>query len=87
MIWIKNEAKKLQNIFDVIINTNLTVKHLIQIKNGIIKLVSVNIKTIAHTKKIIAGMLAHVFEWIASIQKVLLILQYFSYQMWWNYML
>ena len=46
----------------MIINTNLTVQHLIQIKNGIIKQVSVNVKTIARTKKIITGMLAHIFE-------------------------
>ena len=46
-----------------------------QIKNGIIKHVNVNVKIIAGAKNITLGVLAHVFVRIASIQKILLILQ------------
>ena len=39
----------------------------IQIKNGIIKYVNVNVKIIVRVKKIIIGILAHVFVRIVSI--------------------
>ena len=38
----------------------------IEIKNGIMKHVNVSIKVIVHMKKIIVGILAHVFVRIAS---------------------
>ena len=44
----------------MIVNANSIVQHVIQIKNGIMKHVNVNVKIIVHTKKIIA-ILAHVF--------------------------
>ena len=50
------KLKQLQNIF-----------HVIQNKNGIIKHVRVNVKIIKSEKKIIAGMLSHVFVRIVSI--------------------
>ena len=55
-------------------NANSIVQHVIQIKNGIIKHVNMNVKTIISAKKIIVGFLAHVFLRIANIYKVLLIL-------------
>ena len=51
----------------VIVNANSIVQYLIQIKNGIIKHVNVNIKIILRAKKIIFGILAHVFLIIVSI--------------------
>ena len=42
-------------------------KNVIQIRNGIIKHVNVNIKIIVPAKKIIVGILAHVFVIILSI--------------------
>ena len=63
-----NEAKTLENIFHAIVNANLTVQYVIQIKNGIIKYVSVSVKIIVHEKKkIIVGILAHVFVGMVSI--------------------
>ena len=44
-----------------ILNSNPIVQHVIQIKNGIIKYVNVNVKNIVRAKKIIVGILAHVF--------------------------
>ena len=41
-------------------------QHVIQIKNRIIKCVNVNVKIILSAKKIIVGILAHVFVRIAS---------------------
>ena len=43
------------------------VEHVIQIKNGIIKHINVNVKINVNAQKIIAGILAHVFVRIASI--------------------
>ena len=56
-----------QNIFHVIVNANLTVQYVIKIKNGVIKHVNVNVKIIVRAKKIIVGILAHVFVSIVSI--------------------
>ena len=70
MITNKDEAKamlQLQNIFHVIVNANSIVQHVIQIKNGIIRHVNVNVKIIISVKKIIAGILAYVFVRIVSI--------------------
>ena len=57
------------------VNSNSIVEHVIQIKNGIKKLVNVNVEMIVSVKKIITRILAHVFVRIANIQKVFLILQ------------
>ena len=62
-------------MINLIANANSIVQLAIQIKNGIAKLVNANVKIIVHTNKIIVRILAHVFVIIASIQKVLLILQ------------
>ena len=56
-------------------NADSEVQHVIQIKNGIIKHVDMNVKIIISAKKIIVRILAHVFVRIVSILKVLLILQ------------
>ena len=49
------------------VKANSVVKHVIQIKNGIIKHVNISVKIIVHLKKIIVGILAHVFVRIATI--------------------
>ena len=67
IITNKNKAKKWQKIFHVIVNAISIVQHVTQIKNGIAKLVNVNVKTIISAKKIIAGILAHAFVRIARI--------------------
>ena len=52
----------------MILCANSIVQHVIQIKNGIMINVSVSVKIIVHAKKkIIAGILAHVFVKILSI--------------------
>ena len=56
-----------QDIIDVTINAKSIVQYVIQIKNGIIKHVNVNIKIIVHAKKIIVGIHAHVIVRIVSI--------------------
>ena len=62
MITNKNEAKTM--IFNVTVNANSIVQLAIQFKNGITKLVNVNVKV---AKRIIVGILAHVFVRKASI--------------------
>ena len=54
MITNENEAKATTN-------ANSIVQIAIDIKNGITKHVNVNVKIIVHSKKIIAGILAHLF--------------------------
>ena len=44
--------KPRQNMFHVIVNENSIVQHVIQMKNGIIKYINVNVKIIASAKKI-----------------------------------
>ena len=61
------KLKQWQNIFHVIVNANSIVQYVIQIKNGIIKHVNVNVNIIVCTKKIIVGIPAHVFVRIVSI--------------------
>ena len=51
----------------MIVNENSIVQHAIQIKNGIMKHVNVNVKIIVSAKKIIVGILAHTFVRTASI--------------------
>ena len=57
------------------VNANSIVQHVIEIKNGIIKHVNVNVKIIISAKKIVVGILAHVFLRTTGIKKALLILQ------------
>ena len=45
----------------MIANANLIVQFTIQIKNGIMKHIIASAKFIVHAKKIIVGILAHVF--------------------------
>ena len=61
------KLKQWQNTFHVIPNANSIVQHGLQIKNGIIKNVNVNVKILLSTKKIIVGILANVFVIIESI--------------------
>ena len=48
-------------------NENSIVQHVIQIKNGIIKHVNVNVTIVVSPKKIMVGILAHVFVRIVRI--------------------
>ena len=59
----------------MILNERSIVQDVIQIKNGIIKHVNVNVNTIVSAKNIIVAILPLVFVRITSISKVLLILQ------------
>ena len=52
--------------FPVIINANTIVQHVIQVKNGITKHVNVNLKINVTAKKIMVGILAHLFVRIVS---------------------
>ena len=61
------KLKQWQSIFNAIVNGNSIVQHVVQIKNGIIKHVNVDVKTNISAKKIIVGILAHVFMSIVSI--------------------
>ena len=57
MMTYINEAKTMITF----VSANSIVQFAIQIKNGLTKLVNVNLKVIVHAKKIIVGILAHVF--------------------------
>ena len=48
-------------------NASSIVQYVIQIKDGIMKPVNVIVKIIVNAKKVILGILAHVFERIVSI--------------------
>ena len=61
------KMKQWQNLFVVIANVNSILKHVIEIKNRIIRYINVNVKFIVAAKKLIVDILAHVFERIASI--------------------
>ena len=61
------KPKQWQNIFNVTVNANSIVQHVSQIENGIMKHVNVNLKIVVSAKKIIGGILAHVYVRIASI--------------------
>ena len=54
-------------MFHVIANANSIVRNVIQIKNGIIKHVNVNVKITVIAEKIAVGILANVLVRIASI--------------------
>ena len=51
----------------MIVKANSIAQYVIQIKNGIIKHDNVNVKIIVLAKKIIVGILAHVFVRIVNI--------------------
>ena len=51
----------------MIVNANSIVQHVIQINNGIIKHINVNVKIIVSAKKIIVSILSHVFVRTANI--------------------
>ena len=61
------KLKQWKNIFHVIVNAGSLVQHVIRIKNRIRKHIDVNVKITVSAKKIITGILAHVFVRIASI--------------------
>ena len=61
------KLKQSQNIFHVTVYANSIVQHVIRIKNEIIYHVNVNEKIIKNVKKIIVGILAHVFVRVVSI--------------------
>ena len=65
------ESKTLVNVH-VIVNANSIVQNIIKIKYGIIKHVNVNVKIIVHAKKIIVGILVHVFENSRYLQSILI---------------
>ena len=67
MMTKKNEAKAKKNIFHVTVSVNPTVQRVIQIKNGMMKHVIVNVKTIIGAKKTIVGILALIFVGITGI--------------------
>ena len=56
-----------KNIFHVVVNASSVVQHVIQIKNGIIKQVNVNVKIIVSAENIIVEILAYVFVRMVSI--------------------
>ena len=58
---MKMKLKQRQNRFHAIVKANSIVQHVIQIKNEIMKHVTVNVKIIISAKKIIVGILAYVF--------------------------
>ena len=74
MITNENEAKAIAKDISCNFKFKLILQPVIQIKNGIIKHVNVNVKIIESAKKAIGGILAHAFVRIESISKLLLIL-------------
>ena len=54
-------------MFHVVLSANCIVQHVIQIKNGILINVNFSVKGILCAKKIIVGILAHVFVRIVGI--------------------
>ena len=63
-------------MFRAIVNGSLMLKHVIQIKNGIMEHVYGSVKIIVNAKKITIEILAHAFVKMVSISKVLLISNY-----------
>ena len=61
------KLKQWQNTLHVIVNANSSVQYVIQIKNETIKHTNLNVKIIVSAKKIIVGILAHVFVKMVSI--------------------
>ena len=63
------------NIYHVIVIPNSIVQHIFKIKNEIMINVNVSAKSIACARKIIAGILAHVFVGTVGVKKLLVITQ------------
>ena len=63
MITRLNEVRTLVNMFHVIVNVYSIVQHAVQTKNGMM----INLKSVAHAKKIVVGILSHVFARIVGI--------------------
>ena len=61
------ERKHLRNLFRIILNANLIVQYVIQIKYAIMKYGNVSIKIIVTSKMITIGILADVLVRIVSI--------------------
>ena len=61
MIIEINESKTLQNIYHVNVSANLMKEIVIQINGGIMINVGVSVKNVMHVKKIMFGILLHVF--------------------------
>ena len=61
------KLNRCHDIFHLIVITNSIVEYVVQIKKGIIKHVNVNVKIIVNAKKIVVGILAHLFMRIVSI--------------------
>ena len=51
----------------MILNENSIVQHVIQIKNGIMINVNVSVKSIMRVRKIVVGILAHVFARVVGV--------------------
>ena len=51
----------------MVLNVNSIVQHVLRIKNGIMRNVNVSVKSTGRAKKVIVGILAHVFLRIVSI--------------------
>ena len=62
----KMKLRHWQNISDVIVNPNSIVQSIIEIKNGLMTNVNMSAESIVLAKKIIAGILVHVFMSIVS---------------------
>ena len=62
-------------MFYVTLNVNSVLQHVIQIKIAIMKHVNASVKIIVRVKRIIFGILAHVFVKMVSILKALLMIQ------------
>ena len=67
MITNKNEAKTMTKHISCDSKCKFNSTICIQIENGIIKHVNVNVKIIVHAKKVIVGILAHAFVRTTSI--------------------
>ena len=67
MITNKNEAKEISKHISCDGKSKFIVQHAIQIKNWVMKHVTVNVKIIVSTKKIIVGILPYTFVRTASI--------------------
>lgn len=70
-----NKAKTLLKQFRVIVNANPIVHNVIQIKNGIMININLNVKSIAGEKKNIAGIIKCAFVRIVAIWKVFLMIR------------
>ena len=56
-----------ENMFHMIVNAYSIVQHAVQTKNGMMINVNFSLKSVAHAKKIVVGILSHVFARIVGI--------------------